>query len=53
MNKKGGERLVSEQLVYIIIFVVVLITIFVIYSILSGKGSAALDYITNMLRFGR
>jgi hypothetical protein len=53
MNKKGGDRLISEYLVYIFIFVIVLVTILAIYFILKGKGSGALDFIKNMLRFRR
>ena len=50
INKRGGDRLISEQLVYIILSVAVLITIIIIYSILTGKASGALGFLKNMLR---
>ena len=51
MGKKG--ELTTDNLVPWIIALGVLILIFVLYSVLSGKGNNALSWIKQIWRFGR
>ncbi|MBI2632232.1 hypothetical protein HYW75_04465 [Candidatus Pacearchaeota archaeon] len=51
-SDKRGE-LVWDKLISWIIAIMVLILLVVVYMILSGKGQGYIDYIKNVLRFGR
>jgi hypothetical protein len=52
VNKKG-QGLVGDYLVEILIFAAVVITVLIAYFILSGKGTATIEYIKNILGFRR
>ncbi len=51
MKKKG--ELVFDELIPWIIALGVLVLVLILYFVLSGKGTAALEFFKNMWRFGR
>lgn len=51
MKYKRGE-LVWDELIPWIIGLAVLLLMFVLYIILTGKGNDAVEYIKNIFRFG-
>lgn len=48
---KGRRGIIWDTLLWWIIGVAVLVFAVILVAVLSGKGSGALDYIKNMLRF--
>ena len=52
LMKKKGE-LVFDELIPWIVALGVLILILILYFVLSGKGTSALEYFKNLWRFGR
>lgn len=51
-SEKRGE-LLWDKLISWVIAIMVLILLVVVYMILSGKGQGYIDYIKDVLRFGR
>ena len=49
MNEKG---VAMEYLFWLILGVIVLVVIIIIIGILTGKGSAAIEYIKDLFRWG-
>ena len=50
---KGKKGLTLETLIPWMIAVAVLVLVTTLYLILSGKGTGAIEYIKNLMRFGR
>ncbi len=51
--KRGKKGQIWQTLIPWIIGVATLALILIIFLILSGKGSGAIDYFKNLMRFGR
>jgi len=50
---KGKKGQIWQTLIPWIIGVAVLVSVIILYVILSGKGTGAIEYIKNLMRFGR
>jgi len=53
MKKSRKRGIELQMLAWWIIAIVVLVIMIVAYLIISGKGSAAIEYIKNLFSFGR
>ncbi len=53
MGGKGKKGQVWDTLIPWIIAVAVLVLMIIIFMILKGKGTSAITYLKNLLRFGR
>lgn len=51
MKKSGGFEM--DQMGYLILSLLVIIAVFGLYIVLSGKGNVALEAFKNFWRFGR
>lgn len=51
MNKEGDIEI--ETLIWWIVALVVLVVVILGFFVLQGKGTGALEYLKNLLRFGR
>ncbi|MCA9485312.1 MAG: hypothetical protein KC506_00535 [Nanoarchaeota archaeon] len=51
MKKRGF--IVGDYLTWWILAIVALVTTLIIYGIISGKGTEALEYFQQILRYGR